>query len=946
MGHGVISRNLWRLSSLLTFVFGFLIFLPNLVSAEAVNINWSWANARPMVSSQNSVLTMPTGLCPNSYQTKEVSGYAGLQKICMTSGDIVKAGTYYADYAYRLAVGFKFDTKMYEVNGICNQYDNCTYIPSSDTLITKQYLTNNIVRSLVIYRNFTNRLKPVITTGVISTMEYNFDSSNPDYTFRNASGYAWPIGGISVSDNGDWLAVEFRQRGIGLLNMKTLEMKRISTLSFNYNSGMDPTSEFAVSNDGNSVAVSGLNVGLAVFGVSPSCGDIATDNNMSNISPITIPCGRSLIDTTQFISRFKYAIQPKFDFGGGELSFYAVSYESLVRQVSLRVVGYIPQRLDYLALGDSFTSGEGDGDSYYFNGTNDEYEKCHLSERSYPFLISNFSNINPNLMKSVACSGATMDDVVGAEAYYFGQGDRFKKSETNYVDMLLTKDISLNSFIPGRVHQNLFVKAYHPKVITIGVGGNDAGFMSKLKDCISYGSCSWANTADGRSKTATEIKNLFGKLVETYNDIHTKSPDSKVYAIGYPKVIDENRECGLSLKYLISDSEKRYINEGTKYLNQVISAAAKSAGIKYLDIYDSLGDHVLCGASSDVAINAITFGDDTNLINDSRNFRFIGNEAFHPNSLGHSYIADAIRKVVGNISNYNYCPNGMVVCPDDTAVVPTPSTYWDFDTTNKIIPRALDYVIDLLDYNKKELVLGEKTLSPGSSVYVEITSTPVSLGNFTSSSDGSLDVSVELPPELEEGYHTIHTYGKTYSGESVEFYQIIEYKKPNVVVVDDVLPVETIADNIKVVESPINLGLVSIETPNLIDKAVDDVLPVEAITDGVKAVELPTDLDLVSIEMPNLISKAAEPTVNEVMADSQSSSFVVGNNSITDLSSSYNSSIVAKPKSLYLADNNVTLSDIKYPIDPTKEPVAAANTDPLVLCMTISTILLVALLWL
>lgn len=907
MKHGAVTRSLWRLSSLLTFTFGFLMFLPSLVSAEAININWSWANTRPLVSSINNVLTMPTGLCPNFYQTKEVSGYDGLQKICITSGDIVKAGTYYADYSYRLAIGFKFDTKMYKVNGICTQYDSCLYIPGSDTLVTKQYLINNIVRSLVIYRNFTNRLKPVIQTGVVSTMEYNFDSSNPDYTFRNSSGYAWPIGGFNASDNGDWLAVEFRQRGIGLLNMKTLEMKRISTLSFNYNSGMDPTSEFAVNNDGSGVAVSGLNVGLAVFGVSVGCGDIATDMNMSNISPIAIPCSRSLINTAQFISRFKYAIQPRFDFGGGELSFYAISYDSLVKQVSLRAADYIPQRLDYLALGDSFTSGEGDDDNHYFNGTNDEYEKCHLSDRSYPFLIANFSNINPDFMKSVACSGATMDDVVGDEVSYFGQRDRLGISGLSSVDILLAKDIAVNTFTPGRIHQNIFINKYQPKVITIGIGGNDAGFMGKLKDCISYGSCSWANTADGRLKTATEIKNLFGKLVETYNDIHVKSPNSKIFAVGYPRVIDDNHECGLSLKYLISDSEKTYINEGIKYLNQVISAAAKSAGIKYLDIYDSLGDHVLCGTSSDLAFNAIAFGDDTNLINNSRNFRFIGNEAFHPNSLGHSYIADAINKSIGNISSYNYCANELVICPDDTINTPSPSSYWGVGV-NMPTPREFDYVVDSDRYDKKDLILDDRTLEPGSPVYVEVTSTPIPLGNFIASLDGSLNISVDLPAELEEGYHTIHVYGKTYSGELVEFYQIIEYKKPNQAVVSE-LSVEVIIDVAKAAESPVEISVVDVEIPTITNKIVDIVAEDSAVED---------------ISNENRVSYS--PIVN--------------------LATSNNTEAVIKYRPLPLYNSNDAVNDMKDLPGQIKEPSVVNNDSSLLtLSMTVFTALVILLLW-
>ncbi len=37
---------------------------------------------------------------------------------------------------------------------------------------------------------------------------------------------------------------------------------------------------------------------------------------------------------------------------------------------------------------------------------------------------------------------------------------------------------------------------------------------------------------------------------------------------------------------------------------------------------------------------------------------------------------------------------------------------------------------------------------------------------------------INLPDNLEEGFHTIHLYGSSYSGESIELYQTIKYETP------------------------------------------------------------------------------------------------------------------------------------------------------------------------
>jgi lysophospholipase L1-like esterase len=754
-----------------------LIVWPEIANAEAQNASWSWVGGQPNVFSSTQVAGY-NDWCSGFLQNEEIAGVIGLKETCIISNGGIKFGIYTPPNVnfFAPAIGFSYDSKMYRVNGVCQYYDSCLYSPDNDTLITKQSLPNGIARSLVIYRNFTHRLTRFFNSSRLAT-EYNFDASNPDYVFQDANNQAWAIGGLGISNNGKWLAIEFRQRGIGLLNLETLEMKRVSMTAFSYNVGMDPTSELAVSNDGGHMAVMGMNSGASVIDINSSCGDEATDDRMSSFLPIDHPCSQADIKIDNLFGRF--FVRPRFNDNGGELSFYIISSDGLY-EIYLRANGYNGQTISYLALGDSYTSGEGEtDDKYYLNGTNDEFEKCHISYRSYPFLISDSMGISPSDMASVACSGAETKDVVGDDVTYWGQGGRLGDKNLNLskADRVTIQTQSLYSFSPGRVHQESFVKEYSPKVITIGIGGNDAGLMGKLSTCATGVTCDWANDAKDREQAADEIKSLFGTLVKTYKEIHIASPKSKIYAIGYPKIIDPNGQCGALTGYLFDSTERQFMNESIIYLNQVIEAAAKSAGIKYIDIQDSYGGHVLCGSESPSAMSGVRLGDD--------NQYYIGNESFHPNSLGHTYDADAIIGSVGNLMDYNYCDNRAVICPDSTVVAPEPSTYWIPDGHHNYPSRHIaDFVSDRddsTDNRQKQINLDSNSLAPNSSVDIYIASEPRLLGQFTSANDGSFDASVDLPVDLEEGYHTVHLYGTSYSGEPIELYQIIEYRKPVVV---------------------------------------------------------------------------------------------------------------------------------------------------------------------
>jgi len=787
----------------------FTILLPTNANAYSADEVWSWSNNKPIIISVNDLPSYPESWCNDTLQSREIDGEIGEKRVCYTSGDKLSYGTYDTQgYGYASAVALAGDSKMHKLEGVCGDYNDCLYLPDTDTLIVKQHLVNSWLHSLVVYKNVSTRITSELG-GPIPSIKYKFNSSNPDYIFRSIpgsssynNGYPWIIGSLAASENGIWVVVEFYDRGIGLLNIETLTMKRISVTNIQkYDYGYNPHYEFKISNNGKNIVAMGLNVTPFTYDITENCGDLATDENMINILAIKNICPKTMLYLADYSNDTRMAVDPTLSTDGGELSFTVYlnfSNTEKKKRVTLQASGYIDKNLTYLALGDSFSSGEGElFDKYYIAGTNEKYEKCHQSNRSYPYLIASYFSISSDYAKSVACSGAMMVDVSGDDSNYWGQDDRLsdKGLNTDYPGKVNLQSSALESFIPGRTHQLNFVKKYQPDVITIGIGGNDAGFMEKLKACLAPGTCEWANTTEGKEKTAIEIKNLFENLVKTYQNINNASPRSKILVMGYPKIIDENGDCNFTNNILLDYDEKLFMNEGIKYLNQIISAAAYRAGVEYIDNYNSFGNSVLCGSQEPSSMNNAKTGDDISPSDNMQWLKLIGQESFHPTPIGHQNLANSfISATVNPFSyGYGYCEYWSNICPH-TNIIPEPSTYWIPESYHNYPTQHIsDYITDIennIEAQQRTLKLKPESLEPNSQLRIEINSTPQTIGNFISSSDGSLNITVTLPEDSTDGFHTMHIFGTSYTGESIDLYQVFSYIKPTVIPDEDQPPID------------------------------------------------------------------------------------------------------------------------------------------------------------
>jgi hypothetical protein len=198
----------------------------------------------------------------------------------------------------------------------------------------------------------------------------------------------------------------------------------------------------------------------------------------------------------------------------------------------------------YAALGDSYSSGVGTR-VYYNDGSNcsrspDAYAPQIASQRGYALSFE-------------ACSGAK------------------------------TTDVNNNQLGPLNSTTNL---------VTITIGGNDAGFSNVIIDCAA-----WYFPCDSAIDNANSfIQNqLPGLLDTTYNDIRSRATHAHVVVLGYSHLFTtDGQTCNFNA--LTSTHEKRLNNTGD-LLDGVISSRAAAHGFTFVDPRNAFLPHEVCSSS-------------------------------------------------------------------------------------------------------------------------------------------------------------------------------------------------------------------------------------------------------------------------------------------------------------------------------------------------------------
>lgn len=693
-----------------------------------------------------------------------------------------------------LSVSFAGESHAHAIRGVECVSHACIYMPSRDYLITTINARGIGGTPIIVYKNFIRNLQKqrILYPNLQSEVAFNA-SPDPDLVLSarfDSGSYTATTVWMQRSVNDRWLVFEIVGVGIFRMDMDTYQTIKVADFRTNYWS-LGPNIDFDITGDGQHIAIFGFNSLNAIYEITPGCGAVIPDSPtyMQLISPeggtncpyLSLPEMFSKPNGVLHMPNFGAAHQPRFSDDGGEISFYTLPYQGSSdppRHITLRASGYTgPKPLDYLALGDSYSSGEGDtendshGSRFYRQFTNtlgtagEPKERCHISTRSYPYILAQGMNLSLNSeWNTVACSGATAWDVKAQGSLaYAGQNNRLKGFNVEAL-----KFQSLNEFIPGRQKQIEFVRKYKPKVITLTMGGNDIGFADKVRACVtSIGSCDYVNGR--RNVLAKEIRDQYDNLLSLYKELF-KASDSKakIYVLGYPNFVngDPNASCDLNIGALNAE-ERELFKNGVAYLNNVIQQAALAAGVKYIDIENSLNGHRLCD-SGNKYITSVT---------DFTNFSSNRQESFHPNAKGNFEIAMSVWDALGHadLGSMIICPNGDIVCPDTGATkesIVTPQYFNGLDTEIPTRHKQMTFY-DFIQGSVVSFTLPSFSFAKNSSVSVVLHSNPIDIGTFIADEIGGLSVSTIIPLGVPVGYHTLLVSGTSFTGDPIEYEQTI-----------------------------------------------------------------------------------------------------------------------------------------------------------------------------
>lgn len=669
----------------------------------------------------------------------------------------------YQNNGVSYAVAFPYDTQFYELRGVC-PINRCVYNAVTDVFV--EYVPVHWGYGATVHQWFTRGLTRHTDT-VRRATYFQFEPQTEGWGMGFGGESRAVVGASTLSPNGQWALMEYQNLGFVRVHLQSGEARLVSTTGTVYGHGSDPHYELAITNNGRYGAVVGKNASIDVIIMTDECGESLRPGMETGFSEDSRRCNHADIELNQLFPGFDYALFPKFDSTGTRLSLAVQYVSSKTEKVVLSSVADTPETSTslYVALGDSFVSGEGEtSDHHYQAGTNtpNAHLKCHTSIRSYPYLVGTQWGLPAH---NVACSGAQTIDIISGPGYT-GQG-----VATSY------NPEALHTFTPGVAAQADFVSFYTPQVASIGIGGNDAGLIAKLKDCLSPGTCAWVNNPEQRIRSAKEIEAVFYKVSAVIQSLKQNSPQSALFIVGYPKIFDTSpsANCSLVTNALLNADEREFANQAIHYLNQVLRAAAISNHVQFVDVETVYAGYELCGIHNGRAVNGIRFGDDIAPIDTLAQFRVIGAESFHPTPLGHRLVADAILAslpTAPKVSCGTPCSSELPWASDP----PPPSTYWGWESFEQAVSQL--YVPEMgVEYG----VRGERVtiaspaalFAPNSAGVVELHSDPQQLATFTADADGSVVLSVVLPDSIEEGYHSLRLKGESPTGRAIDVYTVL-----------------------------------------------------------------------------------------------------------------------------------------------------------------------------
>lgn len=213
--------------------------------------------------------------------------------------------------------------------------------------------------------------------------------------------------------------------------------------------------------------------------------------------------------------------------------------------------------IDYVALGDSYTSGP------LISTVRSDPSGCARSTNNYPAFLAQWLEVES--YRDVSCSGAATRDVTSAQKLLFGG------TTTPPQRRALSQETDL---------------------VTVGLGGNDFDIFSRLSNCgrplAAEGAETCALDPESLTRDATRVED---RLVDALRIVQQRAPEAEVIVVGYPRVLPQRGTCPV---LGVDASEAAVARQVSRRLNQSQRKAARRTGATWVDLTDVSIGHDAC----------------------------------------------------------------------------------------------------------------------------------------------------------------------------------------------------------------------------------------------------------------------------------------------------------------------------------------------------------------
>jgi hypothetical protein len=275
----------------------------------------------------------------------------------------------------------------------------------------------------------------------------------------------------------------------------------------------------------------------------------------------------------------------------------------------------------YVALGDSYSAGQGNPGTY-LPGTNQSNDECHRSALAYPFDSEIALGYYSQRFSFHACSGALISD--------FTHNDHEFPVE------------------PPQLHWLAGAAGTKASLVTFTIGGNNAHFAEVIQSCFINAlepdtePCErqWnASVNAAITRMGTNAAGNTESLTQLYERVAADAPNATILVLGYPRFFPLNPPPSCPTGSLWTDftsAQMTWMNDEVRSMDNMTARAVRETldpHVRYVEDYEAFRGHERC--ESDPWLNGVNFPG--------------GNisGSFHPNINGQAALARIVEKAAG-----------------------------------------------------------------------------------------------------------------------------------------------------------------------------------------------------------------------------------------------------------------------------------------------------------